>query len=358
MIVTISKGYKEIVTGILLLLTITFYLFACMNLEYAFDNWCYSVYAGIVLTPITLYFCAGLEGFGKSPKNGKTYLRQRIVVPLMTFLTSLLFTIEGCLRMAHSFSAHKMIKSGWDNIGDTWWYYYENFHYAGSLLFFVSLISALFIGISFFNGYKAYRHKLVVKAEKKSKIEGKINSVIQRLKTDDAQLMAFDTHQCDESAQINVKMKNNIKKVPSVEKVTTSNDIIDNKNNVQQVDDVDKKPNQCIEDNSPETLEECFCDIILKRGTDILKDNSLLYILSSLYKDLDLSEYEDVITVMTKENFLCQFVEQSKQNDFALYNISSSFAHKQKINSQKCLIVTQALVNALKNVKEVRQENL
>lgn len=216
----------------------------------------------------------------------------------------------------------------------------------------------MFIGISFFSGYKTYRHKLVVKAEKKSKIEGEINSVTQRLKTDDAQLMAFDTHQCDESAQINVKMKNNINKVPSVEKVTTSNDIIDNKNNVQQVYDVDKKPNQCIEDNSPETLEECFCDIILKRGTDILKDNSLLYILSSLYKDLDLSEYEDVITVMAKENFLCQFVEQSKQNDFALYNISSSFAHKQKINSQKCLIVTQALVNALKNVKKVRQENL
>lgn len=508
------KRYKEIVTGVLLIVTIAFYLFACTNLEHAFDNWCYSVYAGIVLTPIVLYLCTGLEEPLKWVENGGTPLHQNIVIPLITFLTSSLFAIEGCLRMAHSFSAYKMINYGWGNTDDSWWYYYEEFHYAGCLLFFVSLISALFIGISFFSGYKAYRHKLIVEEEKKSRIEGEINSVTQRLKIDDALLMAFDTHQRDEAVvyyntlckaiitalessdertgysfeyssfndistsynvlliknrnksfyfypmgiviknfdniykyipigsttvslkterksisnalpsdvhpirqfwlhscrdgspdlrykynpktyvyeycflsiaelmlhvyriksakdvmcaynkmysyitQIKTKLQNDIMSVSSTEKVATSNDVQDkkNNNNVQQVYDVIKKPNQYIAGNSQETLEECFCDIILKRGTDILKDNSILSIMCSLYKDLDMSEYKNVITVMTKENFLYQFVEPSKMNDFTLYNLSSSFANKQKINSQKCIFVTQALVNALKKVKHIKQE--
>jgi hypothetical protein len=472
------------------------------------------VYAGIVLTPIVLYLCTGLEEPGKWPEKGEKPLHQNIVIPLMTFLTSSLFAIEGCLRMAHSFSAHKLINYGWGNTDDSWWYYYEEFHYAGSLLFFVSLISALLIGISFYSGYKAFRHKLVVEEEKKSRIEGEINSVTQRLKIDDALLMAFDTHQRDEAvvyyntlckaiitalessdertgysfeyssfndistsykvllirnrnrsfyfyptgiviknfndiykyvpigsttvslkkerksisnalpsdvqpiyqswlhscrdgspdlrykynpktyvyeygfltiaeltlhvyriknakdvvsaynkmysyiSQIMAKMQNDLQKVSSVEKIATPDDILDNKkvnNNEQQVDDVVKKSNQYIADISPKSLEECFCDIILKRGTDILKDNGFLNIMSSLYKDLDMSEYKDIITVMVKEDFLYQFVEPNKQNDFALYNQSSSFAHKQKLNSQKCLFVTQALVNALKNVKNVKQ---
>ena len=94
MIVTNCKRFKEIVTGILLILTIAFYLLACTNLERAFDNWCYSVYAGIVLTPIVLYFCTGLEEPGKWPDNGETPLHQKIVIPLITFITSSLFAIE------------------------------------------------------------------------------------------------------------------------------------------------------------------------------------------------------------------------------------------------------------------------
>ena len=154
--------------------------------------------------------------------------------------------------------------------------------------------------------------------------------------------------------QIKTKIQNDIINVSSAEKVDNSSvihEISKNNENVQKVDDLVKKPNQYIAGNSPKTLEECFCDIILKRGTDILKDKNIFNVMSSLYKELDISEYKDILTEMSKENHLYQFVEPNKQKDFVLYNLSSSFAHKQKINSQKCLYVTQALVNALKMSK-------
>lgn len=49
----------------LLLTTIALYLIACTTLEDAFDNWCYLLYIGLVITPIILFLYTGLE----EPKN-------------------------------------------------------------------------------------------------------------------------------------------------------------------------------------------------------------------------------------------------------------------------------------------------
>ena len=103
--------------------------------------------------------------------------------------------------------------------------------------------------------------------------------------------------------------------------------------------------------DNPQTLEECFYNIIQRRDTDILKDKSLVAIITSTYKEVDITEYKDVMEKMVSESFLYQFIEADKQNDFTLYNLSNDFARKQKLNVQKSLFITQALVNAIKKVK-------
>ena len=72
--------------------------------------------------------------------------------------------------------------------------------------------------------------------------------------------------------------------------------------------------------------------------------------ISSSYEELDIKEYKNVLHIMVNDNFLYQFIEVDKQNDFALYNLTSSFARKKKVNVQKSLFITQALVSAIKKV--------
>ena len=507
-IANVSQKFNGIVTGFLLLLTLGVYLFACTTLEDSFDNWCYSVYTGIVLTPIVLYIFTGTEEPGRWPESGEKAQHNKITITILTFLTSSLFTIEGVLRMVHSYSVHRMLNYGWGNPDtDSYRFYYEEFHYAGSLLFFVSLFSALIIGVSFFISYKGYRHKLAVEAEKKSRIEREVNEVTQKLKADSNLLMSFESQQIDEALQyyntfcqkiiaalessdekvkytfgysafnnlessfkvllltnssrccyfypmgivfknqkdsykyiqnvtttvllrtehkkmskplpydvrpirqywlhscldgspdlrynynpktyvyeyanlnvavliLHVFRLNTAKEVVSAynkmysyisqlklqqqkhkekknalpeEKATTSAIITENKESITKVEHQEeiKTAKQHVAIDNPKTLEECFSVIILKRGTGILKDDKLVGLISS-YKNVDISEYKDVLERMVIDDFLYQFIEPGKQNDFALYNLSSSFARQNKVNAQKVLFITQALVKAIK----------
>ena len=101
----------------------------------------------------------------------------------------------------------------------------------------------------------------------------------------------------------------------------------------------------------PQNLEECFCDIMKKRGINVLREESLYSVMTSHYKDIDITEYKEVFDKMSNENYFYQFTEPNKQNDFALYNISNSFAHRFRFNAQKCLYITQVLVAAIKSIK-------
>lgn len=500
------KRYDKTATGILLLLTIALYIYACTTLEHSFDNWCYSVYAGIVLTPLFLYACTGIEEPQNWPENGGKIQHCQKTIPLITCFTSSLFTIEGAMRMAHSYSIHKMLNSGWvASETDTYRFYYEEFQYAGSLLFFVSLFSALVIGINFIGSYKEYKHKLSVDAVTKSRIKREVNSVTQKLKFDLDLLMSFESQQVDKSilyyntfcqkivaalessdektnlsyeyssftnidtsykvlllsninrsfyfypvgivtrdsndtynylpngsdtVSVNIIKKNKRDALPSeirpirqgwqhtchdgspdlrykynpktyvyeyaflritelilhVYRLDTGKDVMNAYNKMysyisqlkQQNNNEDmnalpeekaiissndnekklivtkaeqseetKTAKQNVAIDNPKTLEECFSVTILKRGTDILKDGKLVDLISSC-KDVDISEYKDVLEGMVSDDFLYQFTEPGKQNDFALYNLCSSFARQNKVNAQKVLFITQALVTAIK----------
>lgn len=498
-IATVCRRFKGIETGILLMLTIALYLYACTTLEHSLDNWCYSVYAGVVLTPIVLFISTGLEEPGKWPESEEKVKHSKITTPILTFLTSSLFTIEGVLRMADSYSLHKMVNY------NSYWSYHDVFQYAGSLLFFVSLFSALIIGFSLFSNYKNNRRELAIAAEKKSRIEKEVNEVINNLKADSELLMSFESKQVDEAilyynafcqkivaalessdekikmsfeyksfnnldttykvlllsnrsiryyfypmgivfknhkdsynyipnekTTVNLKTEHKSKKdsLPydvqpvhqfwqhscrdgspdlrykynpktyvyeygilrvselilhvfrintakdvvnaynkmysyisqlkqqkhnekmntlSEEKVTASIIMPENKENITKAEQPkdNKKAKLQIEIKNPRTLEECFSVIISKCGTDILKDNKLVSIISS-FKEVDVSEYKDVMDEMVSDNFLYQFIEPRKQNDFALYNLSSSYARQKKVSTQRVLFITQALVNAIK----------
>lgn len=503
-----SKRFNGIVTGFLLLITIALYLFACTSLEDSLDNWCYSVYAGIVLTPIFLYIGTGLEEPSKWLESGEKAQHSKITIPILTLLTSLLFTIEGVFRMAHSYSVHRLLNNGWGN-PDSYRSYYEEFHYAGSLLFFVSFFSVLIIGASFYSSYKENRRKLVVEAEMKSRIEREINEITQNLKADSDLLMSFESQQIDEALQyynafaqkiiaalessdektkytfgynafnnqessykvlmltnsssyyyfypmgivfknqkdsykyipnvtttvlLRTEQKNMSKPLPydvrpirqswlhscrdgspdlrynynpktyvyeygnlniaelilHVFRLNTAKDVVsaynkmysyifqikqqkhhnkvnampevknipsnintEDKNSITKVEQPEetKTAKRHFANENPKTLEECFSAIILKRGTSILKDNELVNIISS-YKEVDISEYKEVLDRMVSDNFLYLFVESRNQNDFALYNLSNTFAHQNKVNTQRVLFITQALVKAIKQVKQ------
>jgi hypothetical protein len=86
----------------------------------------------------------------KWPENGETPFHSKPIIPILIFFTSLLFTVEGWLRMAHTNSIHLLIKNGM-NVpeSDSYLYYYDEFQYAGTLLFFVSVVITLYVGISF-----------------------------------------------------------------------------------------------------------------------------------------------------------------------------------------------------------------
>ncbi len=194
------KKNNELVTGILLLLTIALYILACTTLEHYFENWCYSVYAGIVLTPITLYYCTGFEDSSIWLRLEQKPQHSKITIPILTFCTSFLFTIEGCLRMTHSNSVYTMLKFGLSP-SETYSYrlYSENFQYAGSLLFCVSITSAVFIGFNLFNNFKEIQRNLKAEREKKSRIEDEMNKITQKLKKELDCLMPFESQQMDEA---------------------------------------------------------------------------------------------------------------------------------------------------------------
>lgn len=505
-IASASKRFSGLVTGFLLLLTIALYLFACTTLENSFDNWCYSVYAGVALTPIFLYFSTGLEEPGKWPESGEKARHDKITIPILTFLTSSIFAIEGVLRMAHSYSAHRILNFGWgESDVDSYRFYYEEFHYAGGLLFFISLLSALVIGTSFYSSFKEYRRKLAVEEKKKIRIERDINEATRCLKADSDLLMSFDSQLVEEiifcynefckkiidalkssdeknnfsfeykvfnniessykvllltnksgsyffypmgivrrdsndaykyirngsdTVSVNIMKKNRRDALPTdilpisqywqhscldgtpdlrykyntktyiyeygrlsiaglvlhvfrvnlakevvstynkmysyysqlkrekrnekknvllAENVTTSNAITEKKESVTTVEFSagTKTEKEHVVIDNPKTLEECFSVIILQHGRDMLKDDKLVGIISS-YKDVDISEYKDVLEGMVSDDFLYQFTEPGKQNDFALYNLSSSFARQKKVSTQRVLFITQALVSALK----------
>lgn len=505
-IASASKRFSGLVTGLLLLLTLALYLFACTTLENSFDNWCYSVYAGVALTPIFLYFSTGLEEPGKWPESGVKARHDKITIPILTFLASSIFTVEGVLRMAHSYSAHRILNFGWgESDVDSYRFYYEEFHYAGGLLFFISLFSALVIGTSFYSSFREYRRKLAAEEKKKIRIERDINEATRCLKADSDLLMSFDTQLVEEiilcynefcqkiidalkssdekknfsfeykvfnnietsykvllltnkscsyffypmgivrrdsndaykyirngsdTVSVSILKKNRRDALPSdiqpisqywqhscldgtpdlrykynaktyiyeygrlsiaslvlhvfrvnsakdvvstynklysyisqlkqqkrikkenallAEKVTTSNAITENKESVTTVKlsaETKTEKEHVVIDN-PKTLEECFSVIILQHGMEMLKDNKLVGIISS-YKDVDISEYKDVLEGMVSNDFLYQFTEPGKQNDFALYNLSSSFARQKKVSAQRVLFITQALVSAIK----------
>ena len=133
----------------------------------------------------------------------------------------------------------------------------------------------------------------------------------------------------------------------------TSIDIIENKPLVEQIKQSEevKTTKLPITVENPETLEDCFYDIIQKRGKDILLDKNLVNIITSLYKEADIMEYKNVLDEMVNSNYLYQFVDPKKHNDFVFYNLSNSFARQKKINIQKSLYLTQALVAAIKRIK-------
>lgn len=505
-IASASKRFSGLVTGLLLLLTLALYLFACTTLENSFDNWCYSVYAGVALTPIFLYFSTGLEEPGKWPESGVKARHDKITIPILTFLASSIFTVEGVLRMAHSYSAHRILNFGWgESDVDSYRFYYEEFHYAGGLLFFISLFSALVIGTSFYSSFREYRRKLAAEEKKKIRIERDINEATRCLKADSDLLMSFDSQLVEEiilcynefcqkiidalkssdekknfsfeykvfnnietsykvllltnkscsyffypmgivrrdsndaykyirngsdTVSVSILKKNRRDALPSdiqpisqywqhscldgtpdlrykynaktyiyeygrlsiaslvlhvfrvnsakdvvstynklysyisqlkqqkrikkenallAEKVSTSNAITENKESVTTVKlsaETKTEKEHVVIDN-PKTLEECFSVIILQHGMEMLKDNKLVGIISS-YKDVDISEYKDVFEGMVSNDFLYQFTEPGKQNDFALYNLSSSFARQKKVSAQRVLFITQALVSAIK----------
>ncbi len=137
------------------------------------------------------------------------------------------------------------------------------------------------------------------------------------------------------------------------ERNSISDDITENKEVVQEVmqsEDVKTlKHNNTVE--NPKTLEDCFYNIILKSGKHVLADKNLVNLISASYNEVDLKEYKDVLERMVRDNFLYQFIEEDNQNDFALFNLTSSFARQKKVNVQKSLLITQALVSAIKRRK-------
>ena len=193
LIVSAYKKYYWIVTSVLLLLTMALYSFACTTLEDFLGNWCYSVYAGLVLTPIVLYFYTLQE-----QEDGYSSQSVKLVIPILTIITSSLFAIEGGLRMAHSYSIHRLLNCGWGNQeADNYRLYYEELHSAGSLLFFVSLFSTLILGYCINIFLENCRNKLAYQAYWKAEKD----KIAQKVKADSDLLMSFESQQVDEAIQ-------------------------------------------------------------------------------------------------------------------------------------------------------------
>lgn len=516
-IVVVLKKIKTPVTGFLLLLTIALYFFACIVLEGAFDNWCYSVYAGIALTPITLFICTGVADVQNWPQNNESILHKNITIPILTAITSIAFTIEGCLRMANAKSAYFLLNYGFIETDEyEYLYFHQDFKYAGIILFGISIISALIIVFCSYSSYVAKVQEIKDKKEREARIEGALNEISQSLNAD---LKGFDLLPSDSKIKNDAIQNYNLfcqslatafesieekgstsckrdyfneinssyqafiistkstsyylypvgvvakfsydkfKYIPygrmtlnlSTEQITKStmlpasikpirqfwqhtcrdgspdlrykynpktyvylctvihvdalklhvynqdiakrvefaytnmykclcnlkSHVVSNKTNkvikkepevnrnvsdnpTQQLASIARSESIQISNkselqdsisNKPQNLEECFIEIIKKHGIKVLNDGKQICSIITQYKDIVTTDYIEIIEKMATENYYSQFSEPNKQNDFALYNISSTFARNFKLNAQICLNITQALVSGIKRIR-------
>lgn len=506
------KKIKTPVTIALLMLTTALYFFACTVLEGAFNDWCYSVYAGIALTPITLFVCAGVDNMKNWPENNESIKHNTSTIPLLTSLSSITLMLEGILRMANGSSAHTLLNNGLRSSDEySFWYYHDDFHYAGILLFLISIVSAFIMIYCSYDSRRTRMRELQDKKEKEARIEGALNEISQSLSKDIESLESLPSDSkfkrellnnyesfckslesaldcSDEKSQVTYKQdyftevsashqafiitirnksyylypvglvvkssQDNYRYIPfgrktcsfSTEEITkqtalpstikplrqywlhTCRDgspdlryrynpktfvyaygvihldnlkfhlsqvsianavakaykclyyslmqlkqeshstskltsVIQNKPQEESIQhEINEKNNPPTHatkveirdernDRRPQNLEECFYDIIKNRGDKVLQEESLYHILITSYKDVDISDYKDVVDKMSKEYYFYQFTEPKKQNDFALYNISNTFAHKNRLNAQQCLHITQMLVAAIKKLK-------
>lgn len=514
-IVSACKRFSSIAVGVIMVLTIALYAFACTSLEYAFDNWCYSVYAGAVLTPIAVFICSIAEEPGILPSDRKSSFQKNVTTPALTLFTSLFFAIEGFLRMTHSTSVHFVLNNGLSTHEiDEYWGYYDGFQYAGELLFFVSIIAALIMIVSisryiighkhelekdlkiklqkkeavekvkrqltadygsidatlanenqqdieyirnykgfckaiissifnsdekskltyeygYFNNLKTNYQALIIKNDKDSfyfyplgVVHTNINGVCKYLSYDkDSIKFLIDNeirtsalpkditpikqywlHTCmDGSPDLRYKynpksyiyeyavlsifefclhvyrkklaeeviatydamcsqisyVKQHKCLIPKNEPepepiVLSANDpVIEPKDGKPALSSFDSNKKEIIQepDETPKTLEGCFYDLIKTRGFEALTDETFVNHICNHYKEVEISEYKEIIDKMVSTGFFCQFVEPTAQNDFVVYNSSSTFARQHKLNIQKCLFVTQAFVSAIKKNK-------
>lgn len=515
-IVGACKSFRSIAVGVIMVLTVALYAFACTSLEYTFDNWCYSVYAGAVLTPIAVFICSLAEEPGTLPLDRKSSFQKNVTVPALTLFTSLFFAIEGFLRMTHTTSAHFVLNNGLSTEeNEEYWRYYDGFQYAGELLFFVSIIAALIMIVSifryiighkheiekdlkfrfqkkeavekvkrqliadygsldatfanenqqdieyisyykvfckaiissiynsdekfeltyeygYFNNLKTNYQALLIKNEKNSfyfyplgVVLTNINGVCKYLSYDkDSIKFLIDNefrigalpkditpikqswlHTCIDGSpdlMYNFNPKTYIyeyavlsifefclhvyrkklaeeviaaydamcsqisyvkqhkclipKNEPEPEPIVQSANelVIGPKEGKPALSSFDSNKKEIIQepDETPKTLEGCFYDLIKTRGFEALTDESLINHICNHYKEVEISEYKEIIDKMVSTGFFSQFVEPTAQNDFFVYNASSTFARQHKLNIQKCLFVTQAFVSAFKKKKD------
>ena len=500
-IVMSCKKYQAITTSIILLFTLALYLFACYALEDAFDNWCYSVYVGIVSTPAVLFICTGVEDPFAWPES-ETIIHNKVTIPLLSVITSLFFTIEGYLRMTGSLSLHWLLQNHWqiNYPSEFYRYYNDEFTHAGILLFGLSIISIGFIFINRLIHNK--EHKELRKKERD--VKEAWNSIIQKVKDDYNYLLTSDpideenliqlysdfcqafssaletsdekskvsisyesfselnishqflkitrlkrefyvypvgiitksangayeylriekstlsmfkerrtapsniysdikpvretwTHTCLDGSP-DLRYKNNrkicwfeygvihinnvlylrtpyVNKAKSVElafnvmfsqitmmRVQNGQKQKDNElheNKVMSIENTTSKActnpvssntkyNTQIKLGNPQTLEECFLAIVNKHGLDFICKGSLDGVIDNQCSEINISEHKEIIKKMTEANYFDQFSDISMQNDFAFYNASNAFARSHKLNSSKCLFVTQSFVSAIK----------
>ena len=498
-IVMACKKYQTIVTSMVLLFTMALYLFACYALENALDNWCYSLYAGIVSTPACLFWCIGVDALSDWSES-ETLQYNKLTIPLLTFLTSTIFALEGLLRITNVCSMHWLSLNRLSSIYSKDLYgYYDGFEYAGFLLLTASIVSMAFIAVHFISTLNS-RKKILKKEKQAQKFK---DEIIQKVKDDYDSLLTSDPsgeesliqlysdfcqtfctalQASDENSQLFVDYEsfNDIKVSYKVLKLTSKNRIYfiypvgivvkylksvhyeyirfekstlsmfterrtiyqalpgdikpllqtwrvtrqdgrpdlrykDNSpryvymfgvihiNKVlylhtpyvkhaksvelafnvmcsqmtilkvqnqeekkpvlqdtspQQISNEKTKPStnittwaeeaQDISIDCPHTLEECFCALVNKRGFEIFSKESLAAIISTQYKETDISEYKEIIEQMVRNDYFSQFADLGKQNDFTVYNVSGSFGRTHKLNTAKCLFVTQSFVSAIK----------
>lgn len=525
------KRFKSIVTVALMVLTFGMYIFACTSLESDLGNWVYSLYAGILLTPVIVYCITGVEDPRNWPENGETPIHESIAIPLSTFITTILFAIEGFLRMNQSFSLYYLLNKV---SGDTYYWLNNDFRVAGVLFFFLSLPISIFLGFHTIRKYIQYLR--VVKEEAKEKAalvrttehlrqeckkltlskkhysqgleelrhryasfckavaaaiqnseehslykfeystfnnvtflsdafvvttpEGvyylyPMGYVIKR-KDGNCKYISYKTptisiknenvrkdrpltwnikplqqswrHSCQDGSRDLRYKHNNIvydyqcavvtfdkmklhiyrmnlaylveetfaallceskkllieykkereeqllyeeiirkkkqlerEEVPVSEPTgtkigkevgeTTDNSLKDKTHihiDKERTENSTRKVIKQQQDKSPQSIQECIKCIIAKRGFEVLRNKALIFIIENQYKNIDISEYKQIMDIMAKEDFLYQFIDKKKHNDFTIYNISVDFARKHQLNAQNCLFVVNMVVSAIK----------